>query len=308
MKALIHDLFAGYPRGLLCIALFFVAIIACLNPPHENEYDPDNPNKASLSGTVYGPDGEVAGAIVHMIPDYDSTDVYTDTTDVNGEYFFEELDPGIYTIFTTAEYHYPQECYPESLPAYAVDTIDVFMHWLFTFDNESVGDTMPFGFEKIWSNWSVAEDQSAPSSPNVYRCETMDEGFTAVIGNYSNFCLGADFKVVGPDSMWNVGFMLRYDDPDNYYCVSIISGAIHFIRRLNGTPSYIGFSSVTINTDEWHNLDVDACGSNFYVYLDGDNKIEVTDTTITEGRIGLYVAKGASTPSTAHFDNVRFDD
>ncbi|HEX7319206.1 MAG TPA: carboxypeptidase-like regulatory domain-containing protein [bacterium] len=307
MKALIHDLLASYPRGLLCIALLLVAVVACLNPPHDNEYDPDNKLKAHLSGTVYGPDDIIPGAIVHMIPDYDTTDVCIDTTDANGKYSFEELDPGIYKIFTKAEYHYPQECYPESLKADTAAVIDVFMHWLFTFDNESIGTIEPFNFEVFYGDWGVVEDQSAPSLPNVYSCATMDDGFAALIGNFSNFCFGADFKVIGPDTLWNVGFILRYVDSQNYYSLSVSAGVMHLEKWENGTPTVIGFSSMTINTDEWYNLDVDACGSNFYVYLDGDSKIEATDSTFTEGRNGLYIAKGANASSTVHFDNVTFD-
>jgi hypothetical protein len=306
MKSLIHNFIATYPRCLLCIALLLIAMVACLNPPHDNEYDPDNLNKASLSGTVYGPDGVVRSAVVSMMPDYDSTDVYIDTTDVNGRYSFEELDPGIYTISTTADYHYPQECYPESLPADTTAVIDVFMPWLFMFDNESVGTTEPFKFEVFYGNWSVVEDQSAPSSPNVYSCTTMDDGFAALIGNFSCFSFGADFKVVGPDNDWSVGFILRYADPLNYYTLSLSSGVMHLEKIENGIPYPIGFSSVTISADEWYNLDIDACGSNFYVYLNGDSRIEATDSTFTEGRVGLYLAKGANASSTVHFDDVTF--
>ncbi|NOR17986.1 hypothetical protein GQ543_09830 [candidate division WOR-3 bacterium] len=90
---------------LFLLIISFV-ILACLEPEHDNRYDPENLNKAYLGGTVYGFDGlPIQGAIVKL--KRDAIIIREVASDDNGWYEFTGLVPDVYHLIAEAGYYRP---------------------------------------------------------------------------------------------------------------------------------------------------------------------------------------------------------
>jgi hypothetical protein len=86
----------------ISILLIFFAATACLEPPRDNPHDPSNPDKGHLAGTAYDQSLlPLEDALVTLkISDEGKYSTYTDA---QGDYEFEAVDPGLYTLVAEAE-------------------------------------------------------------------------------------------------------------------------------------------------------------------------------------------------------------
>jgi len=91
----------------LVFPVLCILFIVCIKPERDNEYDPNNLNKAYLEGNVYGFDGMPLQDARISLLNADSSDTLIEDTDNDGWYEFIDVDPGIYAII--AEYGYPDQ-------------------------------------------------------------------------------------------------------------------------------------------------------------------------------------------------------
>lgn len=289
----------------LFFLLAIMLVVVCLKPPRNNEFDPDNPNKAYLTGVIESWAGKVKNAKVKLFTlnheVYDST-----SSNADGKYEFTEIDPGIYKIMAFASYYLPTKYEPESLPAGTSDTVDLYFYaMIFNFDIDSVGTVEPFDFRRITGSWSIQNDNTAPSQPNVYNCKAQI-GLVLYNPTVRDYGIEINFKFLSPlDTLTQAGVVLRLQDTSNYYIVSASKEKLIFGKVKNGIPTILDAVPNSIMQNEWYNLSVDIYDSTFTIYFNGDLKIEKVDSEFTEGRTGLWVYRTYPPEPSVNFDNIK---
>jgi len=289
--------------------IMIVGLTVCLKPARDNVYDPNNPNKAKICGIVYGlNDLPVRNAEVFLMQDTEVTD--TTTTGDDGYYEIGGIDPGIYKQVARAPYYVSWECEPESLPAYADDTIDIwFCAQYYDFENEATGTVQPFGFDTICGTWAVINDGSGPehhSTPNVYHGEKTAAGPTLALlkNSGSDFHLETRFKVLNVSQPeWVIGALFRYNDNQNFYFVGITNLGIAIQRRIGVADTTLQFQPHVFQVDQWYDLSVQMCGIDITVWSDEVN-LNFSDSSLVTGKVGLWV----SNINASHQTSVNFDD
>lgn len=288
----------------ILIPIIIILMASCLKPPRDNEFDPDNPNKAYLTGIITTPYGKANNCKVKLLTFdhklYDST-----FSDAEGRYEFSHIDPGIYKVMAFAPYYLPAEYYPESLSAGTSDTVDLyFSAMLFDFDSDTVGTIEPFDFKRVIGNWQVQNDNSAPSPPNIYNCFSP-HGLALYNPTLENFSVGIDFKInTPPDTVSQVGVVVRLQDSLNYYTVSVSRIMLSFCKIVDGDLTIIDAVPILLAHNMWYKLWVDVCDDQFKVFFNDELKIDKTDDTFKEGKTGLLVEGEGQNPISANFDNV----
>jgi len=288
----------------ILISLMILFCIVCLKPPRDNPYDPDNPDKAYLTGIVTSPDGRVANAEVKLITIDD--ELYDTTyTDDQGWFEFTEIEPGIYKIMAFAPYYLPAEYAPESLPAGSSDTIELYFYGMkFTFDDDTVGTIEPFDFRKVSGIWKVMSDNTAPSQPNVYNCNSQ-RGLALYNKEVSDFSIGVNFKFNNlVDTLSSAGIIFRLKDSLNHYVVLASRRIVSFVKIKNGTPVILATAPVDIFHNQWYELWVEACANHYKIYFDGELKIDKSDGEFSKGMTGLWVNREQPPQISVNFDNV----
>lgn len=155
--------------------------------------------------------------------------------------------------------------------------------------------------------WAVADD----SGNHVLRLSKAapdlngETGLALLPGNYrADFTVSADVRAsASSPSGWSTGIAFRYLDNENHYRFRMSSGGYALDLVDQGTVTTLWDQSVAIGTNEWHTLQVTASGDQFTLDVDGVTLATVTDTTFTEGDIGLM----SSGSALADFDNVSID-
>uniref|UniRef100_A0A7V0Z541 Carboxypeptidase regulatory-like domain-containing protein n=1 Tax=candidate division WOR-3 bacterium TaxID=2052148 RepID=A0A7V0Z541_UNCW3 len=288
-------------RILFLLIILFCMV--CLKPPRDNPYDPDNPDKAYLTGIVTSPDGRIANAEVKLITD--DTIYAITSTNSEGWYEFKDVDPGVYKLIAFADYFIPAEYSPESLPAGSSDTIELYFCGMkFTFDDDTVGTIEPFDFRRVYGAWKVMPDTTAPSLPNVYNC--YGERCLALYNKeVSDFSIGVNLKFNNPvDTLSNAGIILRLKDSLNHYVVLASRKILSFVKIKNGNPIILATAPIDILHNQWYELWVEASGEHFKVYFDGELKIDKSDDEFSKGMTGLWVNRELPPQISVNFDDV----
>lgn len=112
-----------------------------------------------------------------------------------------------------------------------------------------------------------------------------------------DFYLEAD--LVHDAGVGYAGLVFRYLDPNNYYYVWNNSSQIEVRRRVNGIAYRLGEPVPVGPIAGWHHVRVEALGTVFKVYWDGEQRFEVQDATFASGAVGLVCSQ-----ASARFDNV----
>jgi hypothetical protein len=134
-----------------------------------------------------------------------------------------------------------------------------------------------------------------------YSLDSRAGGWVAIANRgdsqWNNYAISVKVKKI-EGSYWPDVFF-RYQDLDNFYFVQLRSNELRLRKRVVGGYSGIGSWSGTTNVYEWHTIKVVVNGDSIKVYLDGELRIDATDSSLTEGVAGL----GAYN-SHCHFDDV----
>ena len=297
-------------RKLFFIPIILFMIIACLEPEHDNIYDPDNPDKARIVGTVRGYDWNILpDARVALVEDT----FLIDETTSNGDGFYEffDVDPGVYRIVAVYGYYRPMETDEFGETAGAVDTVDIYFQEIyFHFEDEPVGTTQPLGWEVLTDAWEIIQDTDEPfthSTPNVYNGTAGTPALPAIAvfeNEMANFSIGTEVKVLAAsDPGWEVGLVLHYNDHNNFYQLALGHTYIVFRKIANGVPTDLFAQPAVIEPGTYYYIGAECYDSQIKLWFEDDIIQELNDTTFTSGSAGLWVF-GETDAASVNFDDI----
>lgn len=304
-------------RLLLITCLGLMVFLACLEPPRDNPYDPNNPDKGYIAGTAYDHTWDfLEGALVKL--KIGDVEIYSTQTDFQGNYEFAEVDPGLYTLVAEAEYYNTLTFEDVEIKSYThYDTFNLYFQELyFNFENEQSGTAEPFGFRQLLGTWQIQEDQGEPgqhSIPMVYGAtnNTSSTAYSLAVvrDTLDDFWLGANIKVLGSSGWsWRAGLALRYQDTNNYYLIQFTTGSLSLVKVRDGSPLPMAIvDTLNFAADTWYYVSAHLYGSSIKVYLDFEELFEVDDTSspILAGIGGLWLkSDDPAIDARANFDDV----
>jgi hypothetical protein len=157
------------------------------------------------------------------------------------------------------------------------------------------------------AKWSVEQDGSAPSKPNVlkqsgvgtfpiciYESAKLKDGFVEV-----------KFKPIEGREDQAGGVIWRVQDSSNYYIAraNALEDNVTIYHTIGGKR--VAFKSINtkVKSGVWHTLRVDFEGNKFAVTFDGNKVIEATDQSFANsGKVGLWT----KADSVTLFDDFSF--
>jgi hypothetical protein len=186
--------------------------------------------------------------------------------------------------------------------------------FIYNFDSDAAGQ-LPAKFHSAKTGagsaekWSVRADSSAPSQPNVVAQTSTDQTdyrFPLLIsdeGSFQDLELSVRFKAVSGNVDRAGGLVFRLRDPNNYYIVraNALENNYRLYHVVNGRRSQFAGANLKITSGEWHELRVEAVGNKIMCYYDGNKKIEATDNTFKDGKVGLWT----KADSVTYFDDLK---
>jgi hypothetical protein len=301
--------------AIFCLPLLIIT--GCLEPPRDNPYDPNNPDKGYLAGTAYDHNGDfLEGAAVTLkLADEDR---YSTQTDFQGNYEFAEVDPGLYTLVAEAEYYDTLYFEDVEIKSYTHnDSFDLYFSELcFDFENEQVGTVEPYGFRHIIGTWQIQEDYGEPgqhSTPMVYSAtnNTSSTAYSLAVlkDTLDDFWIGVKIKILGSSGWsWRTGLILRYQDANNYYLIQFTTTALSLVKVRDGSPLPIAVADeLTFSADTWYYVSAHLIGSQIKVYLNFEELFDINDATspLLAGVSGLWLkSDDPVTEARANFDDV----
>lgn len=211
------------------------------------------------------------------------------------------------------------------LPALAVWALGAVSPHVIDFDRDDVG-SLPPDWESTMTRsggdpqWQIAEDQTAPSRPNVLaqlsRDKTAGRFPLAVLRGVSfrDGEVSVRFKPVAGDVDQAAGLVWRYIDRNNYYIVranalenNVVLYKVEKGERTALAPRGLPSRSYGVKHEvpkmTWSELKVSFADTIATVYFNNERLFEVQDATFrNSGRIGLWT----KADSVTHFDNFTF--
>lgn len=304
-------------KFLTFIPILLLSTLSCLNPGRDNPYDPNNPDKVYLGGTVYGINYHpIDGAAIKLIQD---GDIIEETqSEVTGWYEFTGVDPGIYRLIAEADLYTPLEYDMDFLAGAKDDSFDLyFQEIFFDFENEPLGPTPPRGFLIKCGQWDITQDNTDPgvhSVPKVFRGTNVfgAEPFALALFKepIKDFWVDAKVKYSGSSTGSGAfGFVLRAQDEHNFYLlvIDLQAEALGLFTVLNDiiSDTLAVNNTLSIEPDTWYCLAVDFKDSDIEVHFNETRVFELSDDTFEGGSIGLWVKSWEmGGVARAHFDDM----
>jgi hypothetical protein len=91
------------------------------------------------------------------------------------------------------------------------------------------------------------------------------------------------------------GVMARYVDERNYYYLSVRNNNTLQLRRLlNGQIHVLASTSLGAHLNDWYNLRLEVIGAKLHAFVNGELKLQATDSTFARGLHGLVTYKTAA--------------
>lgn len=165
-------------------------------------------------------------------------------------------------------------------------------HWLMGITGEGVSD------------WKLAEDGTAPSSPLVLKQSGNGDFPWCVIedSNLTDGFVSVKFKPISGRIDQAAGLVWRWKDAFNYYIAraNALEDNISIYYMQDGQRNTIRYvdlpNDLPVNQDEWQTLRVDFQGDHFIVSFEGKTIIDIKDNHIRgEGAIGLWTKEDSVT-------------
>ena len=184
------------------------------------------------------------------------------------------------------------------------------------FDNDAAGSLPTYlqaGLtgQGTRSEWSVKQDSTAPSAPNVL-AQTADEAvdyhfpYVILVGqDFKDLNASVGFKAISGRIDQAAGIIFRFVDSGNYYVLraNALEGNIILFKYVGGVRSAVASASMSVSAGQWDWLRVVATGDSLLGYVDGKLVISIKDSTYTQGKVGLWT----KADSITHFDNFEVD-
>ena len=143
------------------------------------------------------------------------------------------------------------------------------------------------------AKWSVEQDSSAPSKPNVlkqsgvgtfpiciYESAKLKDGFVEM-----------KFKPIEGKEDQAGGVIWRVQDANNYYVAraNALEDNVTIYHTINGKRVAFKNINTKVASGVWHTLRVDFAGNKFTVTFDGTKVIEATDASFANaGKVGVW--------------------
>lgn len=141
------------------------------------------------------------------------------------------------------------------------------------------------GWTNVNGTWSVVTDGTY-----VYKnTNTVGESLTyAGQSTWTNYTVEAKVKLYNSGSTVGAGVVARYTDSNNYYMFRVHEGSdkAQLYKKIGGSFTLLNEGAVTINPNTTYTLKLVLNGSSLTGYVDGVQKVSITDSGLTGGRIG----------------------
>ena len=181
------------------------------------------------------------------------------------------------------------------------------------FDNLKKGSqlsgwTQGFYGDKGSPHWSIEEDSSAPSKPNVLK-QTGFATYGWLVKNdqlIQDGSIEVDFQVVSGKEDPEAGLVWRHIDGKNYYYVRVnaVEDNVIFYRMNRGNKETVKVADTKVHFKSWNHLKVDFHGEQIEITLDQKPLISVRDKVFTKaGKVGLFT----TADTVSQFDNFSFN-
>lgn len=156
-------------------------------------------------------------------------------------------------------------------------------------------------FSNTNSGWPI--DSFAEGSTGYdngqYRITVLETDYaiwsSSGAGDFADISVEADAVMIGGPEENEFGLLCRFVDNENFYVATIASDGYYFIwRRLNGGDWELvgmesGQTSTAIYTGAQTNrIRLDCVGSSLTLYANGTQLIQVQDSSLTSGDVGVY--------------------
>lgn len=170
-------------------------------------------------------------------------------------------------------------------------------------------------FSYVLSGWSIDTDADASLdySDGRYEISIYQDDYTAwaLPGKYftdTDIEVEATFASGGYDSVF--GIICRHLDYDNFYVMVIDSeGYYGIFKTINAGDftligsEYMDYSEAIRRGEDTNRLRVVCDGDLLSLSVNGELLLEVNDTDLSGGDVGLIVATGETPNTTLYFDN-----
>lgn len=159
------------------------------------------------------------------------------------------------------------------------------------------------------ARWTVENDASAPSSPNVLK-QSGEAEFPVCIYQKANFADGfveVKFEPVAGREDQAAGVIFRAKDKDDYYAAraNALEDNVVLFHVLHGHREEVKGVDMKISSHQWHRLRAEFRGPHIAVYFDGQKLVETDDAAIKgSGKVGLWT----KADSVTLFDDFCFGD
>lgn len=174
----------------------------------------------------------------------------------------------------------------------------------FNFDAEKPGSP-PSGWFATQTGegsatWRVERDSTAPSGSQVLR-QSGNADFPVCLAtniSFSDGTLEVKFKPVKGEDDQAAGLVWRAKDARNYYVVraNALEGNVRIYRFVDGKRTQFGGVKKAMAENRWQALKLEAAGTTFKVWLDGEQLFTAEDKTFSEaGAVGLWTKADSDT-------------
>ena len=141
--------------------------------------------------------------------------------------------------------------------------------------------------------WTVVEDGSAPSKPNVLK-QSGEATYPVALKDDTHFKDGfveVKFKPVSGEEDQAGGVIWRAKDTDNYYIAraNALEGNVRIYHFVNGKRTQFKGANLPVAANQWHTLRVSFAGNRFTVVFNGKELFTAEDDTIKDaGKVGVW--------------------
>lgn len=186
------------------------------------------------------------------------------------------------------------------------------------FDKDTVGNA-PEGFSFARTGkgpegtWVIQKADDAPSAPNVLvqtSTDDTDVRFPVAVrneGTWKDLAVSVKFKAISGQTDEAGGVVFRYQDANNYYLVraNALEDNIRIYSVKDGERRQFESKSLKVPPAKWHTIKVEAKGSHFTVWFDGQEAFQADDKTFdATGKVGVWT----KADSVTQFDDLTVEE
>ena len=233
------------------------------------------------------------------------TVTWTDNNNNENFYVIERRDGGVdvINVNTTARYVKMQGITRVSSSGYyQISELEVYA----PSPSYKLNDNFEDGTATDWTTagggtWSVVTDGSyvyKQTGTSVEYYATPNNGSTT----WTDYSLSARVKVNSNASSSHVGIMGRYVDANNYYYMRLdkSNNKVQLYKKVGGTSTQLFTADFTVSSSKWYLMKLTFSGSTIKGEVDGIQMFSVTDTSLTQGSVGLRMNR-----LSASYDDIK---